>query len=77
MVLKVIIADAVILATVIVMLTLMLFVTYKVFKIIRFNDNRLLLMLVFLDITLICKYKNTMRFKSEMRFANFNESGID
>jgi hypothetical protein len=54
MVYKVTIADSVILFTVVIMFIIMMLVTLKVFRLIRCYDRRLLLMLIFLDLTLIC-----------------------
>lgn len=56
MVHKILISDSIILTIVIIMLIIMLFVTYKVIKITSYSDKILVLMLIFLDITLICKY---------------------
>ena len=47
------VADSCILATVVIVLGAMLVVTFKVYKIVRFGDIKMLLMLIFLDITLI------------------------
>ena len=54
---KMSVADSCILATVVVVFGAMLVVTYKVFKIVRFGDKKMLLMLIFLDITLLGKLK--------------------
>jgi hypothetical protein len=55
---KMSVADSCILATVVVVFGAMLVVTYKVFKIVRFGDKKMLLMLIFLDITLLGKLKS-------------------
>ena len=52
---KMTVADSCILATVTIVLGAMLVVTYKVFKIVRCSDLKMMLMLVFLDITLLGK----------------------
>lgn len=52
---KMIVTDSCILATVTIVLGAMLVVTYKVFKIVRCSDLKMMLMLVFLDITLLGK----------------------
>ena len=49
---KMTVADSCILATVLIVFGAMLTVTYKVFKIVRFGDRKMLLMLIFLDLTL-------------------------
>ena len=48
------VADSCILATATLVFLLMIFVTKKVFKLVDYADRRLMLMLVFLDVTLIC-----------------------
>lgn len=59
MVEKIFVVDAFILSIVIILFLIMLYVTYKVFKITIFKDKVLLLMLFFLDITLICKHSQS------------------
>ena len=52
---KMTVANSCLLATVTIVLCAMLVVTYKVFKIVRFGDLKMLLMLIFLDLALIGK----------------------
>jgi hypothetical protein len=52
---KMTVANSCLLATVTIVLSAMLVVTYKVFKIVRFGDLKMLLMLIFLDLALIGK----------------------
>jgi len=52
---KMTVANSCLLATVTIVLGAMLVVTYKVFKIVRFGDLKMLLMLIFLDLALIGK----------------------
>ena len=52
---KIVIADSVTLCLVIWILIIMMVVTWKVYKIVKFYDKRLLLMLAFLNLTLLCK----------------------
>ncbi len=52
-VIKMNLADSCILGTVTLMLIAMLIVTYRVYKIVKFGDLRLLLMLFFLDLALL------------------------
>jgi hypothetical protein len=47
------VADSFILATCTILLVLMSLVTRKVFKIVGFGDKRLMLMLIFLDLSLV------------------------
>jgi hypothetical protein len=54
---KTLVADSVILSIVILMLVVMLWLTYKVYKLTYFTDKVLILMLIFLDITLACKFE--------------------
>ena len=56
MVSKMTVADSCILATATLVFIVMIFVTKKVFKLVDYADRRLMFMLVFLDITLICNY---------------------
>ena len=52
---KMTVANSCLLATVTIVFGAMLVVTYKVFKIVRFGDLKMLFMLVFLDFALIGK----------------------
>jgi hypothetical protein len=52
---KMTVANSCLLATVTIVLVAMLVVTYKVFKIVRFGDLKMLLMLIFLDLALVGK----------------------
>jgi hypothetical protein len=52
---KMTVANSCLLATVTIVLGAMLVVTYKVFKIVRIGDLKMLLMLIFLDLALIGK----------------------
>jgi hypothetical protein len=51
------VADSCILATVVIVFGTMLVVTQRVYKIVKFGDMKMLLMLVFLDITLFGNLK--------------------
>ena len=53
---KTFIADSIILAIVCLMLLVMTWLTYKVYKITKFQDKILLLMLFFLDLTLMSNF---------------------
>lgn len=55
------VADGFVLATCTILLVLMSLVTRKVFKIVGFGDKRLMLMLIFLDLTLIGKFRTAKR----------------
>lgn len=57
MVNKMNVADSFVLATSTIVFILMALVTRKVFLIVEFGDKRLIFMLLFLDLTLICKFK--------------------
>ncbi len=61
---KALIADSIILAVVYLMLLVMLWLTYKVYKITLFQDKVLLMMLIFLDITLMSKLKCASYYRS-------------
>ncbi len=49
------VADSCILTVVTIVFLGMIFVTVKVYRIVKFGDKRLMLMLSFLDLTLLCK----------------------
>jgi hypothetical protein len=53
------IADSCIMAIVVVVFVGMVLVTAKVYKIVKLGDKRLMLMLGFLDLTLLGKFKST------------------
>lgn len=52
---KMLVADSIILFIVLVIFVLMSYVTIQVFKLVEYGDKRLMLMMIFLDFTLIGK----------------------
>ena len=56
---KMLVADSIILFIVLVIFVLMSYVTIQVFKLVEYGDKRLMLMMIFLDFTLIGKLSSS------------------